>query len=68
MCGIAGIINLSMEAIPGLNRRLDVMNELQIHRGPDGQGTWEHPQQFVGFGHRRLSIIDLILTVIGLTH
>jgi asparagine synthase (glutamine-hydrolysing) len=59
MCGIAGIINLSMEAIPGLNRRLYVMNELQIHRGPDGKGIWQHPQQFVGFGHRRLSIIDL---------
>lgn len=59
MCGIAGIINLSMEAIPGLNRRLDVMNELQIHRGPDGKGIWQHPQQFIGFGHQRLSIIDL---------
>ena len=59
MCGIAGIINLSMEAIPGLNRRLDVMNELQIHRGPDGKGIWQHPQQFLGFGHQRLSIIDL---------
>lgn len=59
MCGIAGIINLSMEAISGLNRRLDVMNELQIHRGPDGKGIWQHPQQFLGFGHQRLSIIDL---------
>ena len=59
MCGIAGIINLSMGAIPGLNRRLDLMNQLQIHRGPDGEGIWQHPQQFVGFGHRRLSIIDL---------
>ncbi len=59
MCGIAGIINLSMGAIPSLNRRLDLMNQLQIHRGPDGEGIWQHPQQFVGFGHRRLSIIDL---------
>jgi len=59
MCGIVGIINLSKEAIPELNRRLSVMNELQRHRGPDGEGIWEHHHKFVGFGHRRLSIIDL---------
>lgn len=59
MCGIVGIINLSMESIPELNRRLSVMNDLQHHRGPDGEGIWEHDHKFVGFGHRRLSIIDL---------
>jgi asparagine synthase (glutamine-hydrolysing) len=35
------------------------MNDLQQHRGPDGDGIWQHPQQHVGFAHRRLSIIDL---------
>jgi len=35
------------------------MNALQAHRGPDGEGIWLHPRQHVGFGHRRLSIIDL---------
>ena len=35
------------------------MNELLRHRGPDGEGVWEHPDGRVGFGHRRLSIIDL---------
>ncbi len=29
------------------------------HRGPDGQGNWISPDQRVGLGHRRLSIIDL---------
>ncbi|MGH7228909.1 MAG: asparagine synthase (glutamine-hydrolyzing) [Nitrospiraceae bacterium] len=59
MCGIAGILNLSCEKIPDLSRRLGAMNALQRHRGPDGEGLWEHPRGIVGFGHRRLSIIDL---------
>lgn len=59
MCGIAGCIDLFGEKVPSLNRRLSVMNDLQSHRGPDGQGIWSHPDQQVGFAHRRLSIIDL---------
>lgn len=60
MCGIAGLINLSLEPIPESGRYLAAMNELQRHRGPDGEGVWEHPRGFVGFAHRRLSIIDLV--------
>jgi len=30
-----------------------------IHRGPDGAGTWINQNSRVGFGHRRLAIIDL---------
>ncbi len=60
MCGIAGAINLSLEPKPQLGRHLAVMNELQRHRGPDGEGVWEHPRGFGGFAHRRLSIIDLV--------
>jgi asparagine synthase (glutamine-hydrolysing) len=59
MCGIAGALALSPEPIPDLDRRLAVMNHLQRHRGPDGKGRWMHPRRHVGFGHRRLSIIDL---------
>lgn len=60
MCGIAGIINLSDEPLPDLERNLAAMNHLLRHRGPDGEGLWTHPAQGVGFAHRRLSIIDLI--------
>ena len=60
MCGIAGVLSLHSEPIPELRRSLDVMNRLQIHRGPDGKGTWLHPNGIVGFAHRRLSIIDLV--------
>ena len=59
MCGIAAVLNLSLEPLPGLQRAVAVMNELQQHRGPDGEGAWVHPRGFAGLGHRRLSIIDL---------
>lgn len=35
------------------------MNEKIIHRGPDDGGIYISPDQKVGLGHRRLSIIDL---------
>jgi len=41
---------------------LDRMRERLRHRGPDGHGSWIGPaagRALVGFGHRRLSIIDL---------
>lgn len=59
MCGIAGIVDLHGRPIANLQRKLEVMNELIGHRGPDDAGTWVHPGGHVGFAHRRLSIIDL---------
>lgn len=55
MCGIAGIVELSGETIsPVILQR---MTDAIAHRGPDGEGHWiEGP---IGFGHRRLAIIDL---------
>ena len=55
MCGIAGLIDLSGDAVsPAILQR---MTDAIAHRGPDGEGHWiEGP---VGFGHRRLAIIDL---------
>ena len=38
--------------------RLEVMSDLIAHRGPDDAGVWAHERGHVGFGHRRLSIID----------
>jgi len=57
MCGIAGILNLSSESIPDVQRRLAVMNEMIKHRGPDGEGTWLHTRAHVGLAHRRLGIM-----------
>ena len=59
MCGIAGILNVKGDPIPDLRWRLNVMNHLQRHRGPDDEGLFVHEKGHTGFAHRRLSIIDL---------
>jgi asparagine synthase (glutamine-hydrolysing) len=57
MCGIAGIINLSKDAI---NRSLlHQMTDVISHRGPDGEGHWLNDKGNLAFGHRRLAIIEL---------
>ncbi len=58
MCGICGAINLRGQPIPDLATRLEVMSDLIAHRGPDDDGVWTHDRGHVGFGHRRLSVID----------
>ena len=59
MCSIAGMIDLAGSQIPGLAHKLKVMNELQAHRGPDGNGIWMREAENVGLAHCRLSIIDI---------
>lgn len=56
MCGISGIVDLRGKR--DVDRDLLVrMNDRMTHRGPDGSGY--HLEPGIGFGHRRLSIIDL---------
>ena len=56
MCGISGIFDVRGDA-PVNRELLQSMNDKLVHRGPDGGGF--HTEPAVGFGHRRLSIIDL---------
>jgi asparagine synthase (glutamine-hydrolysing) len=35
------------------------MRDKMVHRGPDGAGVWVDGAARIGFGHRRLAIIDL---------
>ncbi len=56
MCGIAGIISPNPSRIT--HEYLKMMADAISHRGPDGEGFWISPENHVGFGHRRLSIID----------
>ena len=56
MCGICGKLEFDRNAkvsAPLIRSMLDTIR----HRGPDDQGIYLSPQ--VGFGHARLSIIDL---------
>ena len=57
MCGIAGILSPDKRNVS--EQRLQVMTSAIQHRGPEGEGFWLNEEGTVGFGHRRLSIIDL---------
>jgi asparagine synthase (glutamine-hydrolysing) len=54
MCGIAGIISASGDR----DHLMRVMLDALRHRGPDGEGIEQDTSAV--FGHRRLSIIDLV--------
>ena len=57
MCGITGILNFDTRPVE--LSQIKAMNDVISHRGPDGEGFWTSNKLNVGFGHRRLSIIDL---------
>ena len=58
MCGIAGFIDFNKKSNQAL---LVKMTDTLEHRGPDDKGykVWNTENAALGFGHRRLSIIDL---------
>lgn len=56
MCGINGIISIQIHS-QLRKEKIERMNLLLAHRGPDNQGYFEG--EGFSFGHRRLSIIDL---------
>jgi len=60
MCGITGIISNNEEL--GSRRTLELMTEAIKLRGPDDYGIYEGVGEngnYIGLGHRRLSIIDV---------
>lgn len=58
MCGIAGYFSLHISR-EKLKNHLELMTSAIARRGPDGQQTWYAQRLNLGFGHRRLAIIDL---------
>src|SRR5262245_2910859 len=58
MCGIVGILSFR-ERGSIADRVIERMRDTMAHRGPDGSDTWISDDRKVGFGHRRLSIIDV---------
>lgn len=56
VCGISGLISKKQlhEFIPDFILK---MNQAIAHRGPNGEGAYYYEN--IGFGHRRLSILDL---------
>ena len=59
MCGIAGIFNYRSDGTSIDRVELSRISDNQKKRGPDAEGTWFSEDGQIGFGHRRLSIIDL---------
>lgn len=57
MCGIAGIISKTGHHIS--QQDLKSATDTLLHRGPEAEGFWINDNSTVGFGHRRLCIIDL---------
>jgi len=55
MCGIAGIIDQNKNSVS--ESHIKQMTDIVAHRGPDGAGSYLYKN--LGFGHRRLSILDL---------
>ena len=51
MCGIGGMLGNPDTAV------VQRMNQLQVHRGPDGQNVWSNDH--VAFAHTRLAIVDV---------
>lgn len=58
MCGIAGFIDFRKNTSAD---KLKEMTDTLTHRGPDDAGyeVFEDPAALIGFGQRRLSILDL---------
>ena len=57
MCGIAGWFDTKGER-PANRDLVKAMSDAIAHRGPDGDGFYFAPG--LGFGHRRLAVIDLV--------
>lgn len=55
MCGISGVINKANHKVK--EESVKKINDIISHRGPDSEGFYTF--QNLGFGHRRLSILDL---------
>ena len=59
MCGIAGIYAYHAGTNSVDRAEIIRVRDHMAARGPDGSGVWFSQDGRVGFGHRRLSIIDL---------
>jgi asparagine synthase (glutamine-hydrolysing) len=59
MCGLAGLYAYHYAANPVDLAELRTIRDHMAARGPDGEGEWRAADGRVGFGHRRLAIIDL---------
>ena len=58
MCRIAGIVNNRLQP-EEIREKVKAMCRVLQHGGPDDEGVFFDEKNHLGFGHRRLAIIDL---------
>src|SRR6266852_6500041 len=60
MCGLAGALEPAGErSLEAWEKTLRAMANAIAHRGPDDDGHWVDRRAQVGFGFRRIAILDL---------
>ena len=59
MCGIAGFLSSAAPGSAESRRRISIMCDAIVHRGPDYGDCWTDEDGRVALGHRRLAILDL---------
>jgi asparagine synthase (glutamine-hydrolysing) len=59
MCGFAGIWSAADQASVDVGEVALRMSSLLSHRGPDDRGVWRDQSAGIGFGFRRLAIVDV---------
>lgn len=59
MCGVVALYRYGVNGRPIAADELIAIRDAMVNRGPDAAGLWISDDQRVGFGHRRLTIIDL---------
>lgn len=59
MCGITGFFSPVSRSRRDLEAVLSDMADSLRHRGPDAGGVWADPEAGVGFGYRRLALLDI---------
>jgi len=57
MCGLTGC--WTKKADSTLRASVKAMSQMLYHRGPDDGAVWVDEPEGIGFGHRRLKVIDL---------
>lgn len=59
MCGFAGFWSKNESVVRDTDALLSRMSSAIAHRGPDDHGAWSDRANGIGFGFRRLSIVEL---------
>ena len=56
MCGISGIYSINGQPLKNLESRLNLMNQMLHHRGPDQKGVYVSKKNNFALGNTRLAI------------